>query len=105
MRADVAEIFRFTAEFEVRRASVRVVGGNGNGRQIVFSVRQREAVAEGAVGTQFDFVSAERDLRVRLGRAVDDELGIDVKPEPLRLLHAAKRTGKARAAEGRHAER
>ena len=31
MRADIAEIFGFAAEFQIRRARVRAVGGNGHG--------------------------------------------------------------------------
>ena len=95
MRADVAEIFRLAAEFEVSRASVRAVGGNGDGRQVVFSVRQRETVAERAVGAQFDFVSAERDLGSRFGRAVNDLFGVDVEPKAFELPGAAERTRKA----------
>jgi len=58
--------------FRLARARVVAVGGDRNGGQIIFSVRQREAVAERAVGTQFDFVSAEGDLGPRFGRAVND---------------------------------
>jgi hypothetical protein len=76
---------RLAAEFQFRRAAVRAVGGNGDGGQIVFSIRQRKAETERAVGTQFDFVAAERDFRVRLGRAVNDQLGIDVEPKTFRF--------------------
>ncbi len=72
MGADIAEVFRRAAEFQFRRAAIRAISGNGDGGQIVFSIRQRETETEGAVGTQFDFVAAERDFRVRLGRTVDD---------------------------------
>src|SRR5260221_13939248 len=81
MRADVAEVFGPAGEFQVRRSRVVAVGGNGHGGQVVFPVRQREAETEGAVVTQFDFVSAKRDFGVRLGRAVNDQLGVDVEPE------------------------
>ena len=37
--ADVPEILRLAHEFQFRRASVRAVGGNGDGGQVIFSVR------------------------------------------------------------------
>src|SRR5271169_4365824 len=62
MRANIAEIFRLAAEFQIRRARAVAIGGNSHGGQVIFSVRQREAETERAVGTKFDFVSAERDF-------------------------------------------
>src|SRR5450432_3199123 len=94
MRADIAEIFRLAAEFQIRRARVRAVGGNGDGGQIIFSVRQREAVAERAIGTQFDLMPAQSDLGIRLGRAVDDQLRIDVEPKTFLIFATTERTGK-----------
>ena len=80
-RADIAEVLRLADEFHIRRAGVVTARGNGDGGQIVFSIWQCEAVAERAVGTQFDLVAAERDFRAGFGCAVDDELGVDVEPE------------------------
>ena len=84
--ANFAEVFGGAAEFQFRGASVRAVGGNGHGRQIVFAIRQGEAEAERAVGTQFDFVPAQRDFGVGLGGAVNDQFGVDVEPETFCLL-------------------
>jgi len=95
MRPDIAKIFGFAAEFQIGRARVVAIGGDRNGGQIIFSVRQREAVAERAVGTQFDFVSAERDFGHRFGRAVNDQFGVDVEPKALGLPGAAEWTRKA----------
>jgi len=95
LRADIAEIFGFAAEFQIGRARVVAVGGDRNGGQIIFSIRQREAVAERAVGAQFDFLSAERDFGRRFGRAVNNQFGVDVEPKALGLPGAAERTRKA----------
>jgi len=106
MRADIAEILRLAQEFQVRCARVVAAGRNSDGRQIIFTIRQRKAVTEGAVGTQFDLVPAKRDFRARLRRAVDDQFRVDVEPETFRLLtgtaERARRTGQT---ETRHAPR
>jgi len=98
-RADVAEIFRLADKFQFRRTAVGAIGGNGDGRQIVFSVRQRKTEAERAVGTQFDFMATERDFRARFRGAVDNQLRIDVEPKAFRLVRA-RATGRAGGAGG-----
>src|ERR1039457_5309221 len=55
-RADIAEVFGCAAEFQFRRPAIGAVGGNRDGGQVVFSIRQRKTETERAVGTQFDFV-------------------------------------------------
>src|SRR5579862_2121957 len=46
VRTDIAQIICRATEFQIRRAGLRAVGGNGHGGQIIFSVRQRKAVTE-----------------------------------------------------------
>src|SRR5438874_1712572 len=104
MRSDFAAVFSAPAEFQFRRATVGLVGGNGGDRQFVLAVGQREAEAEGTVRTKFDLAPANRDLRLRIGRAVDDEFGVDVEPESFPALGASKRTGDARNGAGRQRE-
>ena len=94
MRTNVAQIFRLAAEFQVGRARLRAIGGNRHGGQIVFPIRQREAVAKRTIGAQFNLVPAKGDPGGRLGRAINDQLRVDVEPKTLGLFEAAKRTGK-----------
>jgi hypothetical protein len=56
---------------------------------LVFAIGEGKSIAEGAVVTKFDEPAADAHLGVGLGGAVDDELGVDVEPEPARLFRAA----------------
>ena len=47
------------------------------------AIGQAEADGEAAVGPQADRFAAERYAGVRLGDAVDDQLGIDLEAEVL----------------------
>lgn len=61
-----------------------VSGGSGGGREFEGAVRKSETIAEGAVGAELNFPTAERYPGVGFGGAVDDQLGVDVKPELVR---------------------
>ena len=94
-RADVTEILRVAAEFQFRRTTIGAIRRDSDGGQIVFSIRQRETKTEGAIRAQFDFMTAQRDFRIRLRRAINDQLRINIEPKALGFFRRAKRTRRA----------
>lgn len=81
MSADGAGGLGVTGEFEKRGSPIVVARIHSHDRHFVLTVGKCELKAERAVGTQRDRSSADRDVGVALGAAVDDEFGIDFKPE------------------------
>ena len=78
--AYVAAEYRLAAEVQLglARVALRRHGGDCDG---VVAIRQGAAETEGAVGTKWNRSAANRHARAGLRGAVDDKLGIDVKPE------------------------
>ena len=75
----------------------------GDGGDDLPAVGQAEAHREGAVGPQLDRLALQRDAGVRLGGAVDDQLGVELEPE-LALLAGQEGAG-AEAGDGRRTHR
>src|SRR6266545_7299732 len=97
MRTDFSAVFGVAAEFQLRRAGISLIGGNGDDRQFVLPIGQRETETERTIGTKIDDTTADGDLGAGLRRTVNDQFGVDVEPESLLSFHAAERTGDAGA--------
>ena len=63
------------------RPLLGAVGGRGDDRNHLPMIGQAHPQREAAVGTQFDRLAADRDVRVGLGHAVQDHLGVDFQLE------------------------
>ena len=73
------------------RPLLDAVGAGGDGGDDLPGVGQAEADGEGAVGPELDGLALERDLGVGLGRAVDDQLGVDLEVEAAARARAGRR--------------
>ncbi len=98
MQSHVAQKFRRPREFQIRRARIGAVRRYRHRRHFVTSIRQCKAIAERPVRSQLDPATANGHRRIRLRRAVDDQLGIDVEPEA--LFASARRAAKGAAHAG-----
>jgi len=57
------------------------VGGSGGGGKFERAIRQSESEAEGAVRTEFNFAPAKGYPGRRFGRAINDQLRVEIEPE------------------------
>src|SRR5688572_29120366 len=81
MWRDIAAVFRGAAELKAGLTGLFTVARDGDGGKVVAAVRKAESKTESAVRPQFDRTIRDRDSSVRLSRAINDQLGIDLEPK------------------------
>src|SRR5688500_137661 len=81
MWGDIAAVFGGSAEFKASLAGFFTVARDGDGGKLVAPVWKAESETESSVGPKFYRTVGNGDGRVRFGRAVNDELCIDLEPK------------------------
>src|SRR5437773_3433219 len=80
MGSDFANISGVAGKTQLGPARL-VIDRDRSSGQFVKTIGQRKAIAEGAIGPELDWTSADGDARIRFGSAINDQLGINVEPK------------------------
>src|SRR5262249_14766046 len=79
------QVFRISFHGEDNRSLLDSIRRGGHRGNDLPAIGQRETHREGAIGTEFHGLALKGDARLRIGGAVDDQLGIELEPELTQL--------------------